>query len=233
MATFLKLTQDLARESGTLAGGVTLVTVAGVTGRADKLASWIRKAWVNMQNERADWPWMRAEFTSALTIGQKRYTAAQLGITERFGLWVGDAPDFRTFTLYDPALGVADEGEIRQIDYRDWRVRYDRGAQEQNRPTDWAVSNAQELCVGATPDKAYVMRGEYRKAPQVLTESNDEPELPEQYHGAIVWEALKLLGLSDESPATSTGAISEYILARQNLNRDYLPEVRFGEGPLA
>lgn len=233
MATFLQLAQDLARESGTLAGGVTLPTVTGVSGRADKMVSWVRKAWVNIQNERDDWPWMRREFSSALTVGQKRYTAAQLGIATRFGLWVKDEPGFRTFTLYDPDIGVADEGEIRTIDYRDWRVRYDRGAQEQNRPTDWAVSPLQEFCVGAVPDKAYPINGEYRMSPQILAESNDIPEMPEQYHGAIVWEALKLLGLSDESPATSSGAISEYILARQNLNRDYLPEVRFGERPLA
>lgn len=233
MATFLQLTQDLARESGTLAGGVSLPTVTGVTGRAEKLAAWIRKAWVNIQNERDDWPWMRQEFSAVLIPGQKRYTAAELGIMERFGRWMKDEPGFRLFTLYDPEIGVADEGEIREIDYQVWRVRYDRGAQEANRPTDWAISPRQELCFGAIPDKAYPLNGEFRMSPQILTESADVPELPEEYHGAIVWEALKLLGLSDESPATSSGAISEYVLARQNLNRDYLPEVRFAERPLA
>lgn len=238
MATFLELVQDLARDSGTLAGGVQLQTVVmPSSGRADKMIHWIRKAWVNIQNEREDWPWMRREFTAPLTIGKARYAAFELGISSRFGQWIGDRPSgnrvFRTVTVYDPDEGQKDEGQIRQIGYDQWRAMYGRGVHDQNRPTDWAVSPQQEMVFGATPDKAYVVSGEYRVLPQVLKENGDVPELPVQYHGAIVWEAMKLLGIADESPQTTSSAISEYVLARQNLNRDYLPEITIGTGPLA
>lgn len=238
MATFLELVQDLARDSGTLAGGVNLVTVTTPSsGRADKMIGWIRKAWINIQNERDDWPWMRREFTAPLTIGKARYTAAELGIASRFGQWVGDRPTgrgvFRTVTVYDPIEGKADEGQIRQVDYDQWRAMYARGAHDANRPTDWAISQLQEMVFGATPDKPYVVSGEYRLSPQVLRENADVPELPEQYHGAIVWEAMKLLGIADESPQTASSAISEYVLARQNLNRDYLPEITINTAPWA
>lgn len=226
MATFLELVQDLARDSGTLAGGVNLQTVVTpASGRADKMIAWIRKAWVNIQNERDDWPWMRREFAAPLTIGKTRYTSAELGIATRFGQWIGDRPEFRTFSLYDAAIGKEDEGTIREVTYDMWRGRYGRGAHDPNRPNDWAVSPMQEFVCGPTPDKAYVVAGEYRLAPQILAENNDVPEMPVQYHGAIVWEAMKLLGIADESPATTSSAISEYVLARQNLNRDYLPEI--------
>lgn len=232
MATFLELVQDLARDSGTLAGGVNLLTVTNATGRADKMVSWVRKAWGNIQNEREDWPWMKREFASTLTIGKGRYLAADFGI-ERFAQWVGDRPYFHTFTLYDPDRGVSDEGFIRQIEYDLWRARYSRGAQELNRPIHWAVSPQQEWCAGQLPDKAYPITGEYRVLPQVLTANTDVPELPVQYHGAIVHEAMKLLGMADESPQTASSAISEYVLARQNLDRDYLPEITIGDRPLA
>ena len=231
---FLELVQDLARDSGTLAGGVNIQTVAAAGNqRADKLIHWIRKAWVNIQNERSDWPWMRREFSAPLTIGKSRYTAAELGIASRFSQWVGDRPGFRTFTLYDPLIGQEDEGTMREVSYDTWRARYGRGVHDRNRPTEWAVSNLQEFVCGNTPDKAYVLSGEYRLAPQILQTNLDVPELPEQYHRAILWEAMKLLGIADESPSTSSGAISEYVLARQNLNRDFLPEITIGGGPLA
>lgn len=229
MSTFLELVQDLARESGTLAGGVNLQTVVTPgNGRAEKMVSWVRKAWINIQNERSDWPWMRREFTAPLTIGKTRYAASELGIEDRFGQWASDRPRFPTFTLYDPDQGKADEGAIRQIDYDLWRASYARGVHDSNRPYQWAVSHVDELVIGPTPDKAYVLSGEYRRSPQILAANNDVPELPQQYHGAIVWEAMKLLGIADESPATTSSAIGEFILARQNLNRDYLPEITLG-----
>lgn len=238
MATFLELVRDLARDSGTLAGGVSLASVVEATGRAEKMVSWVRKAWVNIQNERADWPWMKREFQAPLTIGKSRYTAADLGIVTRFGQWIGDQPRaggrwFRTFTVYDPATGQADENTLREIEYDVWRERYARGAHDANRPTEWAVSNIKEWCIGNRPDKPYLVSGEYRLAPQILTGNTDVPEMPEEYHGAIVLEAMKLLGMADESPATSGAAISEYVLARQNLNRDYLPEILWGGRAIA
>jgi hypothetical protein len=233
VSTFLELVQDLARDSGTLAGGVNIqtVTLAG-NARADKMIGWVRKAWVNIQNERSDWPWMRREFSAPLTIGKVRYTAADFGIA-RFGQWVRDRPRFCTFSLWDTDIGQADEGAIREVDYDLWRARYGRGAPDANRPTCWAISPMQEWVCGAMPDKAYQLVGEYRLAPQILQANNDVPELPEQYHRAILWEAMKLLGIADESPATTSGAISEYVLVRQNLDRDYLPEITIGGGPLA
>lgn len=238
MATFLQLVQDLARDSGTLAGGVSIPTVTNATGRADKMVSWVRKAWINIQNERSDWPWMQREFTSALVVGKTRYTASELGIATRFGQWIGDRPSadrrvFRTFTLWDAATGQADQGDIVQVEYDLWRARYGRGVHDANRPTVWAVAPSNEIVFGARPDKAYVVTGEYRVSPQILTESSDIPELPEQYHAAIVLEAMKLLGIADESPATASSAISEYVLARQNLNRDYLPEITWGGRAIA
>lgn len=232
MSTFLELVQILARESGTLAGGSTLPTVTSAAGRVQKLVGWVRDAWVNIQNERSDWPWMEREFVSALAIGQRRYIAADFDLT-RFAQWKRDEPAYSTMSLWDPDIGQADEGEIRQVSYDLWRQQYGRGVSDPNRPILWAPSLTQELCVGPFPDKAYVIAGSYRLLPQVLAADTDVPELPVQYHKAIIWEALKLLGISDQAAQQATDGMGQYMQIRAQLNRDYLPEITIGGGPLA
>lgn len=208
MTTLLLLVQDLARQSGTLAGGVTITTVSGVTGRADKLVNWINSAWEDIQNQR-QWNWLRDDFSHALTIGTARYGDTSLALT-RWASWVEDTPYQRVMTIYDPAIGVSDEGEISQISYAQWKGRYGRGAQETNRPRVWAISPAGELCVGPAPDKAYVLQGEFWKSPQALTVDADEPELPARFHKAIVYRAMMLLAEGDESIPTLQLAEREY-----------------------
>lgn len=208
MTTFLQLVQDLARQSGTLAGGVTIATVSGVTGRADKLVNWVGSAWEDIQNQR-QWNWLQDDFSHALTIGVSRYTDTTLDLT-RFASWVDDTPYQRTMIIYDPAIGVSDESEISQISYAQWKGKYDRGAQETNRPRVWAISPAGELCVGPVPDKAYVLQGGFWKTPQALTADTDEPEMPARFHKAIVYRAMMLLAEGDESIGTLQLAEREY-----------------------
>jgi hypothetical protein len=234
VATFLDLVKDLARQSSTLAGGpASITTLLNATGRLDKLADWVRKAWIKIQNDRNDWPWMRAEFTSPLIIGQARYMPVDLGISTRFGQWAKDRPGFCVLTLYDPTIGQPDQHEIRQRDYDWWRMHYARGVTDPNRPTDWAVGFDNKLCVGATPDKAYVLAGEYRRSAQILVADADVPECPEEYHLAIIWEAMKLAGIASENQVGAANAVNEFEIARDNLYRDFLPEITIGGGSLA
>jgi hypothetical protein len=234
VATFLDLVKDLARQSGTLSGGApSVTTLLNATGRIDKLADWVRKAWIKIQNDREDWPWMRTEFAAPLIIGQPTYLPVDLGIITRFGRWAKDRPGFSTFTLYDPTIGRADQHEIRQRDYDWWRMHYGRGVTDANRPTDWAIGNDGKLCLGATPDKAYMLGGEYRRSAQILTLDADVPELPDEFHLAIVWEAMKLAGIAMENQIGASYAVNEFSIARDKLYREFLPEITIGGGPLA
>jgi len=225
---FLQLCQDLARDSGTLAGGATVSTVLNATGRIDKMRSWVAKAWLNIQNDRPAWPWMQREFVSALVPAQARYAAVDLGIAERFDSWVKDGPRWNTVTLYDPAIGKEDEGSIIYLDYDCWRGLYARGVHDGNRPTEWSIDYDGNMCFGNTPDKAYVIAGEYHRTPQVLVADTDVPELPAKYHGAIIWEALKIMGVLDGDQQGASAAIGQYMQDRNNLYRDYLPDITIG-----
>lgn len=228
MSTFLELVRDLSRQSGTLAGGVTLATVADVTGRADKMVYWTKTAWEDVQNQRA-WNFLKGEFEDALVSGTKRYTAADLNLT-RFKTWEVDTPFWQPLSVYDPAVGAADENSVRQIPYDTWRNKYDRRTHDAGRPLEYAISPSLELCVGPTPDKNYVVRGGYIKSPQVLAIDADIPESPAHLHQIIVHRAMVLMGGADESPITITTAQNEFRRLFVVMCEEQLPDINMTRG---
>lgn len=223
MATFLQLVQDLARESGTLAGASSLTTLSGASNRANQLVYWTNRAWEDIQQQR-NWNWMRGEFSSTLTINTLRYTAASFSLS-RFRNWITDTRFYQPLTIYDTTIGQSDEGPLRFIEWDRWRDMYDRGSHDSNRPVDYSVSPARELCFGPKPDKAYAVRGEYWKSQQSLSVDADEPECPAEHHQAIVYRAWMLMGESDESPATIQVATPEFRRRFARLCEDQLPDM--------
>jgi len=228
---FLDLCRKAARDSGTLAGGGLSVftTVEAASGRGGKIVGWVSDAWVNIQNEHDDWMWMQREFGHALTIGEMRYSAASLGV-DRLGKWITSGDCEWPFTIYEPT-SQADENPLRFIPYETWRARYARGAHDAGRPIEFSVSPQMEIVVGPKPDRAYVVSGEYVASPQVLAADTDIPEMPAQYHNVIVWEAIKLMSISDEAAFALQTSVGEYARIRDALSRDQRPKVRISYSP--
>jgi hypothetical protein len=230
--TFLELCRAAANDSGTIAGVPSFTTTVGATGRVAQLVEWIRQAWIDIQNERRDWLWMRKQFTAALTINKRDYTAAELGLTDLGSFWPDSRDEGRSMSLYDPATGQADEASIQQVGWGRYRSRYDFGSHDAQRPSEWAFANS-KLWLGPKPDKAYVLRGEYRRKAQRLLLDGDTPEMPEDYHMLIVAEAIRLMARSDEAWPVITAQTDQYMRLRYPLVRDQTPEVSFAADPLA
>lgn len=234
---FLQICQMAARESGSIPPE-QVTSVEGQTGRLAKLIYWVQEAYRQIELKRRDWLWKRDEFSQALVAGGTgRYTAASLGIT-RFGAWVQDdlvrTPNYFPMTIYLTATGTSDENYLRQMPWIDFRTTYLRGSQTNDRPQRWSISPAKEFCLGPVPNDAFTVRGEYYKGAQTLTENTSEPELPEEFHSMIAWEAVRLLELEGEAPE------GRYILVRDEhqrymtrLERDHLPEIILGGSPIA
>jgi hypothetical protein len=233
MSTFVQLCQDVARESGTVSG-VVPQTVTGQTGRLAKFVYWTREAWVRIQNLHTGWHFLRKTFSADTIVGQGVYTPASWSINDHAG-WIVDNYENGYFptTIYEKAVGVSDEGPILHIDWEMWRTRYGRGSQTNNRPTEYAVSPAQELVFGAIPDKIYTVRGEYIRSPQVLAANGDTPIMPARFHQIVVWRALLLLQENDEAELRIAAARVNYDELLYDLLRDQLPRVRIGADPLA
>ena len=199
MATLLSLVNDVERESGTVASTQRLASVTGAIGQQEKIVQWVVQAWEDIQRMRGDWLFMRKEFSYALTISQARYLPTNLGITD-FGEWAQPVDGVSPYKVYDPAQGVRDETRVPVRPYRHWQNLYDIQSAEDNRPGLIAFDWQRRLCLGPAPDKAYVFSGEYRRAIQTLAADTDEPDMPADYHKAIVWLAISYLGEHDEAP---------------------------------
>jgi hypothetical protein len=232
VATFLTLCRRVAQESGTISGPLP-VTVTNQSGRLAKVVEWTATAWRDIQNSRADWLWMRSQFTATTLANVATYSPSNFGVADRWGGWVVD-PDGENWTLYpDTVTGKAEEGTITFISWQEWRWRYDRGTQEPSKPSFFSFKPAGDVCLGPVPDGAYVVRGDYRKSIQELEDDRDVPEMPSQYHDVIVGEGLRLLAEHDEGELHIAVGLRRYRQRYNDLMRDQLPKFSLAADPLA
>ena len=228
--TYLELVRRTAQESGTIPDGQAPASVQQ-GGRAGLVATWVRQAWLDIQNAQASWLWMRDEWTGALEAGRDRYSPADLG-AERFGEWLHEDEDgLPLTTIY---LGTpADEARLHRVDWLRMRSRFGMGDQTLERPGRYAVDPQQRLVFHPMPDAAYTVRGLYRRGPQTLTEDGDTPEMPERFHFLIVLRALLSLATYDEAPNQMMVWQMQEGRLMGDLRRDQLPMMRLAGGPLA
>lgn len=233
MSTYLELCQDVADESGT---GAFPGTVSGLVGRPAKITKWVRNAWIDIQNDRDEWRWMEDEFTGNLISGVAAYAGSDFGMS-RFGAWlVGPDPftGLDRVTVQAAASGRSDEGGLVFLPFEAFWSYYGRGAEAERtgRPTSYTVDGQERIRVWPSPDAAYILRGRYRKSPQALSAGTDVPEMPAQYHSAIVWRALTNLAAHDEAFNQPAYWNTRYLDVLNDMERTLLPMVRLA-GPLA
>lgn len=230
--TYLELCRAVAAKSGTISGDGLPVSTVNQAGRLQKIVYWTNEAWQLIQNSRENWRWMHGEFEGDLLPGVKRYTAASWNLS-RFARWVEDQTLHQAFSTLNPLIGPSDEAVLPQRSYERWRQLYDRGPQTPGRPAMWAVSPLDEFLVGPAPDVARTLKGEYYKTPQVLAQDGDVPELPARFHDIIVYRALILLAEYDEAGGARDMALTSYSEMLVALEREMLPRIGIGGGPIA
>lgn len=233
MATYLQLSQKVARDSGTVSGTAPSA-VTSQTGWLLKIVNWVADAWQDIQNAHDNWLWMMGEFSKTTTSGTARYTAAGWNISP-FADWIVDNPVTGEFTtsLYLTSTGVSDEGAIRLISFARWMSKYGRGTQTNGRPTEYAISPALEFCLGPIPDNTYTVKGRYRKGNSVLAANADTPEMPARFHDLVARRALELLSGHDESPIAFADSKVKKDSMFYALERDQIQKFNTDSGPLA
>jgi hypothetical protein len=216
---FVSLCRAVARESGAVADGLPL-TVVNQKGFLGRVVAWTADAWLEIQTERSDWLFMRAETVFPTVAGVERYPP----LPSDFGTW--HLPG--GFWLHDPAIGLADEGPIRVVDWQTWRWRWGRGERILNRPVEVAVAPGDHALVfGPVPDRTYHVRAEYQRRPQLLVNDTDVPQgLPEHLHPVIVWRALHKYAAYDEATTQLVAALARHRVFWENLIATQLPPVR-------
>lgn len=178
---FIDIVKRLRQEAGIAGTGPTTVTAQ--TGELRRLVDWVASSWNDIQISKQDWLWMRGDFQFTCVPSQRIYTPAEAGIATRFSSW----------HLHSTRLGLTqnDETSLDVVSYDTFRAAYIIGPQVSGRPINVTTTPAMSLGIGYTPDQAYVVKGEYQKTPQALTSDSDVPEMPAQFHEAILYSALK------------------------------------------
>ncbi|WP_420411606.1 hypothetical protein [Roseibium sp.] len=229
---YLQLCRRTAHESGTSSFPGT---VSGLNGRPLDIANWVQQAWIDIQNDRAEWLWLEDRFEGTLLAGISTYEASDFGLT-RFREWKpGKDPEtgIANFTVQGANEDRAQEAPIYDMTWgRFWRT-YDRGANagRTEKPLVYTVDTQERLRFWPVPDGSYTVRGLCRRSAQRLTASDDVPEVHEDHHMIIVWKALLLLAAHDESIDQPQFWHTNYTNMLGDLQRVELPRIKVA-GPL-
>lgn len=222
--TFLELVQRLRQECGISGTGPAAVT--NQTGELRRLVDWVATSWDDIQRLHQDWSWLKGTYSFAATPNDDRYTSADAGIATRFKTW-----DRNMARVYSSS--VNDETELMFLAYEEWRHIYRVGTQTSARPVHFSIDPAsKDLLLGYKPDIAYTISGEYFKSVQTLAADGDEPEMPEEYHMAIVYKAMMKYARYNAAGEIYEDASTEYRKIRAELEARELPQMLMA-GPLA
>lgn len=219
---FLQLCQRVRQEAGISGSGPS--TTVSQSGEMKRVVDWTNAGWQDVQTANPDWLWMQGEFTFSCTPTQAAYTPVQAGITD-FAAW--DANDVRVY------LGTtANEYAMTYVPYGDFKAVYMLGTIPSGRPTFFTIMPNKSLRFYPTPDQAYGIYGDYFKTASDLSGDTDTPEMPERFHMAIVYAALKKYARYEAAPEVFEDASNEYRRILSNLMQDQLPEIGMPD-PLA
>ncbi len=208
--------------------GPVLATAQNLSGEMDRLKGWINSAWVDIQTEQADWDFMRFPVGFNLTASKQFYTPTEAGVTS-FGSWKLDS--FRASSV---GANYGDEQLLNYMEFNTFRNLY-QYANMRNvtaRPVVVTVDPQKQLGFGSKPDLAYVIAGEYYKAPSEMSADTDAPILPDRFHLMIVYRAMMFYGGFESATEVYQRGQQEFNRLNSRLMIDQMPTLISGP-PLA
>lgn len=237
MATYLEITRDVAGLSGTV--DRRTVTTVDATGRIGLIASLVREAWLEIQNEHQAWKFLIAEFPEAAVLGAgiSAYNAAALNLPNWSEWMTGREPGAIAPTIWpaEPEMR-AQESDLLYAEYPTFRASYQRGASVATAaatPRAFSIDNSDRYVVWPPPDRDYRLSGTFRRTAQELTADDDVPIILKEHHPVITWAGLLLLHRRDEAPADVLITTQQGLDTRKAaLRRRYLRKAAISGAPV-
>jgi hypothetical protein len=223
---FLQLVQRLHRR--TSSSGAAPVTLVNQIEDIQRKIDWVNEAWMEIQEERNNWNWMRNAMSFPTVSGQPNYTLAQIQATgtnfSNFGAWDED-----TFRSYQTSVGTNTEIQMPSMPYENWRDVYQFGGMRntRSRPFEFTVMPDAGIGLGPTPEVGYTITGEYFKAALEMSADTDIPSLPTQFHMAIVYKAMMFYGVSEAALEVYEEGKGLYDKMMRRLEWNQLPSMQF------
>jgi hypothetical protein len=176
---FLQICQKANTLSG-LQGTVSSTTVT--SGYQATLIEFCAQAFVDIQELRKDWPWMRSEVTFNTVAAQTEYTLANI-----FG--IGNAVTLGRWILNMMLYVDTDNNPLPLRLWNYDRYILDKVAYEGSGPPDKFAQDPVDKHLHINPpDDAYSITGHFYTTPVVLVSDADIPLLPPSFHNLIAYQ---------------------------------------------
>ncbi len=217
--TFLQLCQSLRQEAGI--AGTGPITVMGQSGELGMVVSWIAQAYQEIQDRRANWDFLRNNFSFNTTTGQAKYPRSTvINLAE----WKRDS-----LRIYLTTAELADEQWLRFVHWDKFRDTRLRGAAQTvtGRPIEFSLDPQKVVVMYPVPDNTYTINGEYYATAHVMALDTDVP-LFDRFHMAIVYNALMRYAAYISDPSTYARGQHDYAIQIGKLERSWQQEVCFG-----
>ncbi len=217
--TYLQLCQRLRREVG--ANGTGPSSVLGQSGEYQRIVDWIADADEEVQQEHDTWKFMNSPFGVATIPGVNTYPA-QLCDPPINDLRIWRE---RGMKCYDPAVGLNNQWHLSYIDPETWDSTYNTGARTPGMPQHFSYSDANELLVGPTPDRAYTITGVYQRACTRMLVDTDQPKYPAEFHMLAVYLAMMKFGRFTGAAEVYSDGERLYGKMLMRMRRSQLPQM--------
>lgn len=218
---FLQLCQRLRSKAGIAGTGpATVVNQAGELGR---VVDWITEAYEDIQDKRADWDFLRLDFSFNTVAATSTYAKSTVS---NLANWKKDSVRIYQTTVNDEQFLYFKEWD----EFRDFRL-FGPTASATGRPIEFSIKPDKSLVLWPIPDGIYTIRGEYYRTAHVMTANTDEP-LFDRYQMAIVFNALMRYAEYVAEPGVYASAQKEYGRLINKLELDRTSEIGTG-GPMA
>lgn len=223
--SFLQLASRVRQECRVSGTGPTSVTNQSV--ELTRILTWTNEAWKEIQRAHPTWRFLRNNCSTATVAGKTNYFASDFNLTD-WGSWALNYATGDTFRNYNTAAGVNSETPMFPVEYDDWRNTYLFGAARSTytRPNVVALAPDGSLAMGPITAAGYTITGEYYKAPQDLVLATDTPQMPSQFHMAIVFKAMQYYGASEAASEVYDMGEKQFAIIYRALINHQLPNYR-------
>lgn len=219
---FLELCQR-AKEDAAIQGD-TLASTVNQSGIIPKLVSWVREAYLDIQNMPHRFNWMRQVVILPITSGVYDYS---------LDLAPWSRPDIREFEKGHVRL-ISASGQFQAcavLEFDEFDMRYPL-IQNVGQPSALTVTPDRAVVFNSIPNSALNMRGVVRLKPQILTNDTDIPNMPEEHHLLIVHKAVMRYARHDGDRELLVDAKLDVDTATRALIQRTVPIIRFEAVPL-
>jgi hypothetical protein len=175
LMTFLQLVRALRRETSVSGDGPT--TTLNQSGEMARLVEWVQLAHNSIQTQYIDWDFLWKTGSQSIA---SRYPVTPADLNK----W-----DVKNIYLNSTPLGV--------IEYKDYIVPTSVGTAK---PSFVVIMPDNSLMFDSVPDVAYTLSYDYWIRPKVLFLDSDTPIIPEQFHYAIIGDAIMRYANYESSP---------------------------------